>query len=125
MSAAEAVAAAASEHLTLVRANNASGFLNVVEVRGGRYQARIARNGELHQIGNFGSPEEVALGVARWRRDHGVEQSVHRGSVQSGHGANALSWREDIRQRNAQQFAQFQAEQAAEAAKKKAKRCGL
>ena len=70
--AAEAVAAAAAEGLTLVRANNASGFRYVLQL-GNRHRAQLRFNGERRYLGSFHTPEQAALRVARWLRDRASE----------------------------------------------------
>ena len=69
MSAAQAIAAAATEGLTLERANSASGFRFVQTLRDS-YRVQLFHNSEVHSLGSFPTPEEAALCVARWLRDH-------------------------------------------------------
>ena len=68
MTAAEAIAAAAGEGLTLVRADNATGFRGVChhEKRSSKpFQARLKRGGKREHLGNYATAEEAALAVAR------------------------------------------------------------
>ena len=73
MTAAEAVAAAAAEGLTLVRSEtNTSGFLNVhhhVHASDRNpWQAKIRQDAwNLQYLGCFATAEEAALAVARYR----------------------------------------------------------
>ena len=52
MTAAEACEAAASEGLTLVQANTASGFKGVVRSHG-RFAVHVWEAGRIHRLGNF------------------------------------------------------------------------
>jgi hypothetical protein len=69
MTAAQAVAAAATEGLTLERAKSASGFRFSQTLRDS-YRVQLFHNGEAHSLGSFPTPEEAALCVARWKRGH-------------------------------------------------------
>ena len=68
MTAAEAHAAAAAEGLTLLRAENATGFKGVS--RGGSvskpFQANLYNAGRTNHLGYFATAEEAALAVARF-----------------------------------------------------------
>ena len=73
MTATEAIAAAAAFGLTLARANNDTGYMNVVyNDRISKYQAKPCLNGKKRSIGFFHTPEEAALRVAQTPGDHGV-----------------------------------------------------
>ena len=66
--AAEAHAAAAAEGLTLLRAENSTGFKGVWNL-GGRskpFQAMLHRGGRKEFLGHFATAEEAALAVARF-----------------------------------------------------------
>ena len=67
MTAEQAVAAAASEGMALVRADNATSFKGVCrhEGRASRSEARLKRGGRLESLGRFATPEEAALAYAR------------------------------------------------------------
>ena len=69
MTAAHAIAVAATEGLILERANSASGFRFVQTLRDS-YPVQLFHNGAVHSLGSFPTPEEAALCVARWKRDH-------------------------------------------------------
>ena len=72
MTAAEAVAAAAAtEGLTLARADNTSGFrLVYYHKKRNQYDATLKHNGKQLHLGSFPTPQVAALCVARWKRDH-------------------------------------------------------
>ena len=53
----------------MVRAETSSGFRFVRSSRK-KYWAELEPNSERHNLGHFQSPEEAALHVARWLRDH-------------------------------------------------------
>ena len=75
MTATEAIAAAETSGLRLVRANNDTGYVNVVyNERIGKYQATPYLNGKNRSIGYFNTPEEAALRVAQTPGDHGVQE---------------------------------------------------
>ena len=68
MTAAEALAKAAAEGLTLPRASNQSGFLGVAYVKAKKarpYQAMVSREGKQERLGRFATAEEAALCRAR------------------------------------------------------------
>ena len=69
MTAAEADTAAAAEILALECANNASEF-RFVRASRKKYQAEIKHSSQFYFLILFHTLEEVALCVARWRRDH-------------------------------------------------------
>ncbi len=67
----EVVAAASAEGLSLVRADNASGFRNVFYIpESNAYRVQLCRNGKSLYLGAFPTPVEAVLCVARWLRDH-------------------------------------------------------
>ena len=75
MTAAEAHAAAAAEGLTLLRAENPTGFKNVS--RDDRYsskpfQANVWHGGRSNHLGLFATAEEAALAVARFLGPEGA-----------------------------------------------------
>lgn len=75
MTATEAIAAAETLGLALVRANNDTGYMNVVyNERISKYQATPYLNGKNRSIGYFNTPEEAALRVAQTPGDHGVQE---------------------------------------------------
>ena len=55
--------------MILERANSASGFPFVQTLRDS-YPVQLFHNGAVHSLGSFPTPEEAALCVARWKRDH-------------------------------------------------------
>jgi hypothetical protein len=64
----EALQQAQAEELTLVAAENATGYFGVNLAKPGQakpYQARVRRNGEQVTLGSFTTAEEAALCVAR------------------------------------------------------------
>ena len=67
MTSAEAHAAAAEEGLSLVRAENPSGFKGVAHTNkaGKPYQAQAMHGGRQEYLGTFVTAEEAALAVAR------------------------------------------------------------
>lgn len=67
MTAAYAVKLAASVGLRLIRADNRSGFKDVV-YRGNVYRAQVKHKDGYHKLGCFPTPEEAALCVSWWRR---------------------------------------------------------
>ena len=69
MTAAEAHATAAAEGLTLLRAENATGFKNVRRNHG-NFASTLwhgGRNGRQNYLGTFATAEEAALAVARYK----------------------------------------------------------
>ena len=73
MTATEAIATAAARGLILVRANNDTGYMNVVyNDRISKYQATPWLNGKKRSVGFFHTPEEAALRVAQTPGDHDV-----------------------------------------------------
>jgi len=72
MTAEEAHAAAAAEGLTLLRAENTTGFKNVsrktaVEVKLSKpFKAQLNHGGRNHHLGHFATAEQAALAVARF-----------------------------------------------------------
>ena len=78
MSAAEAHAAAASEGLELLRAENATGFWNVgLKKRASKpFQAKLMRDGRTNFLGFFATAEEAALTVARFLGPEGVAAAL-------------------------------------------------
>ena len=68
MTAAEAHAAAEAEGLSLVPAENATGFKHVSRNPLSRkpFKAQVTRNGCLQALGYFATAEEAALVVARF-----------------------------------------------------------
>jgi hypothetical protein len=79
MTAAEAHAAAAAEGLTLLRAENVTGFKGVS--RAGRsaskpFQAMQKHDGRDKHLGNFATAEEAALAVARFLGPEGVTAAL-------------------------------------------------
>ena len=68
MTAAEAHAAAAAEGLSLVPAENPTGFKYVEHSPLSRkqFRARPFRDGRQHDLGRFATAEEAALAVARF-----------------------------------------------------------
>ena len=92
MTAAEAVAAAASEGLTMMRGNSISGFRYVIYLkRSNRYKAQLSHNGELHSLGSFHAPEQAALCIARWLRDHVLLDQAALAAAASVQGAEAAA----------------------------------
>ena len=64
----EARQQAQAEKLTLVVANNKSGYFNVILNKPGQpkpYQVKVRRNGKVMCLGSFATAEEAALCVAR------------------------------------------------------------
>jgi hypothetical protein len=59
----------AAEGRTLVRADNSSGFGYVLKYHN-KYRVQFEHNCERHFLGIFDKPEEAALCVTRWLRDH-------------------------------------------------------
>lgn len=79
------MAAAETEGLTLVRANNTSGFRFVsYHAPRGMYRASINRNGEYLHPGSFHKPELGALRVARWLCDQATASSTQAVQARSG-----------------------------------------
>lgn len=77
MTAIEAVDAAATECLVLVRAKNETGFRSVFyEKRNNRYQAKPRQDGKPRSIGYFNTPEEAALRVARSLHEYVLTDSL-------------------------------------------------
>ena len=77
MTAAEALAAAAAEGLTLVPAENATGFKGVepTPIAPASLSRRSLRGGRSMNLGCFATAEEAALAVARFL---GPEGAAHR-----------------------------------------------
>ena len=63
LTASQALAAAELKGLTLVPANNATGFMGVSK-DGNQFKAKITEGGTRVYLGNFATPEEAALMVA-------------------------------------------------------------
>jgi hypothetical protein len=80
MTAAEALAAAAAEGLTLLNAENAAGFKDVFIANGGTgtkpFQASLRHDGRTKFLGNFATAEEAALAVARFLGPEGVAAAL-------------------------------------------------
>ena len=78
MTAAEAHAAAASEGLTLLRAETATGFKGVYRNNSGStpFKAQLWHGGRANQLGHFATAEEAALAVARFLGPAGVAASL-------------------------------------------------
>ena len=82
MTAAEAHAAAASEGLALLRAENsllrATGFKGVYRIGSASkpFHAQLTRGGRCKSLGNFATAEEAALAVARHLGPAGVVASL-------------------------------------------------
>ena len=80
MTAAEAHAAAEQEGLTLVRAENATGFKGVS--RGGKcseskpFKAQLWHSGRHNTLGYFATAEEAALAVARFLGPEGIAAAL-------------------------------------------------
>ena len=92
MTAAEAIAAAAAEGLTLLRANTSSGFRYVaININGTKYLANVYLNDERHKLGSFHTPEEAALRIARWLRDQASTDELSLVDAASVQGAQAGS----------------------------------
>ena len=71
----ETHAAAAAEGLTLLRADNTAGFLNVTRARiheSKPFVAEVSRGVRRHYLGCFATAEEAALAVARFLGPEGV-----------------------------------------------------
>jgi hypothetical protein len=68
LTAAEALATAAREGLTLVPADNETGFKNVKK-HGKLFRAQIMEGGVLSCLGGFATPQQAALVVARHRKE--------------------------------------------------------
>ena len=65
----EARAAAAAEGLELVpSSSNETGFRGVYNNGGNKYRVRIRENGKARYLGNFTTPEEASLTLARYNR---------------------------------------------------------
>ena len=74
LTAGEAVLRAAAEGLELVRsARSSSGYMGVMLVKTGRFEAKWRRDGKDVYLGTFDAAEAAALAIARDAREHGVE----------------------------------------------------
>ena len=78
MTAAEAHAAAEEEGLTLLRADNSTGFKNVQRQGSGStpFRAQLRHGGHQHNLGQFATAEEAALAVARVLGPEGVAAAL-------------------------------------------------
>eukprot|EP00900_Chrysochromulina_parva_P028061 jgi/Chrpa1/988/Chrysochromulina_OHIO_Genome00000794-RA len=68
LTAEEALAAAVLEGLTLVPADNETGFKNVMK-NGTQFQAQILEGGVRSCLGTYATPQQAALVVARHRKE--------------------------------------------------------
>ena len=90
MTAAEALAAAAAEGLTLVRSEYATGFKGVYRngTVGKPFEAQLHRGGRNKYLGMFATAEEAALAYARALGPEGVAAALvpqPRGRPRTGH----------------------------------------
>ena len=78
MTAEQAHAAAASEGLALVRAENATGFKGVYHGKNAStpFTATLKRDGRKNHLGTFATAEEAALAVARYLGPAGVAAAL-------------------------------------------------
>ena len=75
MTPAEAHAAAEQEGLTLLRAENMTGFTGVCRsgnVSSNQFQAQLKHDGRQKHLGNFANAESAALAIARFLRSEGI-----------------------------------------------------
>ena len=84
LSASQALAAAAREGLTLVPADNATGFM-CVSKDGNQFKAEIQKVGVREYLGNFATPEEAALIVAKRL---GIQGSAAAAAAAAGKGSS-------------------------------------
>ena len=75
MTAAEVLARAAEEGLTLVRADNKTRYKSVAfqQGRSRPYQLHISVENRMKHLGNYATAEEAALHLALCRRDASIE----------------------------------------------------
>ena len=84
LSASQALAAAAREGLTLVPADNATGFMCVMK-QGNRFKVVITNGGVKEYLGTFATPEEAALIVAKRL---GIQGSAAAAAAAAGNGSS-------------------------------------
>ena len=142
MTAAEALAQAAAEGLTLPRASNQSGYLGVAYVKAKKarpYQAMVSRDGKQERLGRFATAEEAALCRARTPEGQaanmcrvrppgviGVEASACDGSSSAGDAAaSTLPMQPLVRQRQPVPIISNEEQMTAEAALAAAEAEGL
>ena len=90
MTAAEACEAAASEGLTLVQANTASGFKGVVRSHG-RFAVHVWEAGRIHRLGNFATAEQGALCYARHIGKEAAETAAAAAAVSAAVAAGSMT----------------------------------
>ena len=86
LSASQALAAAAREGLTLVPADNATGFM-CVSKQGNQFKAEIRKGGDREHLGLFATPQEAALIVARRLRIR-IQGSAAAAAAAAGNGSS-------------------------------------
>ena len=84
LTAPQALAAAAREGLTLVPADNATGFM-CVSKDGNHFKAEIKKEGVVEYLGTFATPEEAALMVAKRL---GIQGSAAAAAAAAGKGSS-------------------------------------
>ena len=84
LTAAQALAAAALEGLTLVPADNATGFMCVTK-NGNQFQAEIRKGGVREFLGTFATPQEAAFMVAKRL---GIQGSAAAAAAAAGKGSS-------------------------------------
>ena len=84
LSASQALAAAAREGLTLVPADNATGFM-CVSKNGNQFKAEIQKGGVQEYLGTFATPQEAALIVAKRL---GIQGSAAAAAAAAGNGSS-------------------------------------
>ena len=80
----QALAAAALEGLTLVPADNATGFM-CVSKNGNQFQAEIRKGGVQEYLGTFATPQEAAFIVAKRL---GIQGSAAAAAAAAGIGSS-------------------------------------
>ena len=84
LTASQALAAAAREGLTLVPADNATGFMGVSK-NGNQFKVEINKEGVKKYLGTFATPEEAALIVAKRL---GIQGSAAAAAAAAGKGSS-------------------------------------